>query len=101
VRCGKDRLNWNWVGTMAMKLELWEVSLVVEKIKMRMEEIKELKEEIIKRTEEIEGEVVVEIDQEELKMIMDESIDHVLNYTMTHYKYKNKLLIMGINLRQL
>lgn len=101
MRCGNDRLNWDWVGTMAMKLELWEVSLVVEKVKMRIEEIKNSKREILNMVEVRMGGVGTEMDREEMKAIMEESVDEVLNYTMAHHKYKNKLLMMGINLNQL
>lgn len=101
VRMGEDKLTWEWVGEMVMKLKLWETSLVVENMKMKLERIKDEKVFLNEEEKLNLSYAELKVTKEESNMIMDQTVDEVMNCIMPHIRFENKLIMLGINLKQL
>jgi len=84
-----------------MRLELWETSLVVELMKVKLVELKESKIQMLNYMG-----LMVEDDHKlitkmEYNEILTESVDTIFKKTEDIFKVKNKIIMMALNLNQL
>jgi hypothetical protein len=95
------RLTWDMLGEMSMKLELWETSLVIELMKEKMTELKQSKFKVMAMIGVVVDDDTKMVNKEEFQEILNDSIDVVFNKTEKIFSYKNKIIMMALNMNML
>jgi len=94
-------MTWEMLGDLSADLELWETALVTEIMKEKIYMLKAAKINILQEVGVVVDNDVILVNKEEYNMIMEECISEVWKRTRKLFLYKNRIIMLAINMNQL